>query len=185
MPESSSSCHLCHIHDHAPGSTLLRTHPLRASQTRSRNPSTSTTTLGRGNGHHSRDHVHAHHSRDHAHVHHSREHSREVDAKHAKVASALARLSERSHSLPGSRNSTLSREPEVSILPDGNVHALAHHRSHSGSDGHNSTRSRAEYNNGVLAALLETRGSGSLPPHHPHREPDLLTALPRTHNGSR
>ncbi|XP_071513631.1 uncharacterized protein [Panulirus ornatus] len=182
MPEGSSSCHLCHIHDHAPGTSLLRTHPLRASHSRSRHQSrTSTTPLPRS--HHSHAlHSHAHHSRDHDHARHSRESLREAEAKQAKVASALAKLSERSHSLPGSRGSTLSRANEVSVLPDGGD-PHGHHRGQQ--DGHGSTRSRAEYN-GVLAALLETRAA-SLPSNHTsvHREPDLLSALPHPHNNSR
>ncbi|KAK7074655.1 hypothetical protein SK128_009806 [Halocaridina rubra] len=173
MPEggSTSDCHLCHIHDHAPGSTLLRTHPLRASQ-RSRNP--STTTLHR-NGHHHHHHMNGgHHSRDNSIL-------RDTDAKTARVASALARLSERSHSLPGSRTSTLSRQNEVSVLPDGS----GHDHGHRGGDVHSLSRSQREYNN-VLSALLDSR-VGSLPSNHStvHREPDILNALPRTRNNSR
>ncbi|XP_045603580.1 uncharacterized protein DDB_G0283357 [Procambarus clarkii] len=193
MPEGSSGggCHMCHIHDHVPGSSLLRTHPLRVSHNRSRNPSKSSHTRhsrdhSRDHIHHSRDHIH--HSRDHSHHSHHSHHSRDsgsreirdAEIKQAKVASALAKLSERSHSLPGSRSSTLSRPNEVSILPD--VDAHLHHRH----DRRGSTGSRADYN-GVLAALLETRAA-SLPSHHSgsvHREPDLLTALPRTHHNSR
>ncbi|XP_053634469.2 uncharacterized transmembrane protein DDB_G0289901-like [Cherax quadricarinatus] len=201
MPEgSSSNCHLCHIHDHVPGSSLLRTHPLRVSHTRSRNHSRSSSS-GEGHphhSHHSRDHSHrsrdpSRHSRDHS--RHSRDHSRhsrdgssreirDMEAKQAKAASTLAKLSERSHSLPGSRSSTLSRPNEVSVLPDGDAHHHHHHHQHR--DRRGSTGSRADYN-GVLAALLETRAA-SLPRNHSvnvHREPDLLTALPRTHNNSR
>ncbi|XP_068245844.1 uncharacterized transmembrane protein DDB_G0289901-like [Palaemon carinicauda] len=178
MPEGvgSNDCHLCHIHDHAPASTLLRTHPLRASQSRSRNPSkSSTTTLNRN--------LHNHHHHHHDGGHHSRENGtiREADAKSLRVASALAKLSERSHSLPGSRGSSISRPNEVSILPNGSPPE----HSHRGNEIPSISRSQREYNN-VLAALLETR-AGSLPSSHSasHREPDLLNALPRTHNTSR
>ncbi|XP_066958510.1 uncharacterized transmembrane protein DDB_G0289901-like [Macrobrachium rosenbergii] len=178
MPEGggSNDCHLCHIHDHAPASTLLRTHPLRASQSRSRNPSKSSTTTLSRNLHHHHHHHHdgGHHSRDNGTI-------RDADAKSMRVASALAKLSERSHSLPGSRASTISRPNEVSVLPNGSPPE----HNHRGNDVHSISRSQREYNN-VLAALLDTR-VGSLPSSHSasHREPDLLNALPRTRNNSR
>ncbi|XP_064110983.1 homeobox protein 2-like [Macrobrachium nipponense] len=178
MPEGggSNDCHLCHIHDHAPASTLLRTHPLRASQSRSRNPSKSSITTLNRNLHHHHHHHHdgGHHSRDNGTI-------RDADAKSMRVASALAKLSERSHSLPGSRASTISRPNVVSVLPNGSPPEHVHR----GNDVHSISRSQREYNN-VLAALLDTR-VGSLPSSHSasHREPDLLNALPRTRNNSR
>ena len=170
MPDST--CHLCHIHDHAPGSTLLRTSPLRQSKTRTRFNSTSS--------HHHHNHGHSHH-----HHHNSSNEPYHRTSDIARIPSALARLSERSHSLPGSRRNSVSRHEPVSVLPNGSAEDYTRHLRSSRQDIRGSHRS---LDHGIQnQTILDTRTVGLIREPTPiQREPDLLMeTLPRSLHDSR
>ncbi|CAL4076241.1 unnamed protein product, partial [Meganyctiphanes norvegica] len=200
------NCHLCHIHDHATSSGLTRTTPLRSSQIRSRHASHSSrhepavSTLPHTHGHSSHNHSHIH-SNGHAggsnghaglplnagSLHRDTLHRQgSTRDKHERVASVLARLSEKSHSVPGSRNSTLTND-HISVIPDGHANPELSF-SYVTPDPHNPIR-RSKSHRNPFTGHLEHR-SPSLPMHVNNsdvlHEPDLLmTTIPRVPGGSR
>ncbi|RXG72256.1 hypothetical protein Avbf_07270 [Armadillidium vulgare] len=167
MPGSSvSACHMCHLHSHNQDN-LLKTSPLRNSRCRSRSSSKHRNHHGHSNSGYSttRDEV-----------------SR---VARSNSSSALARLTDNSHSLPGSRTNSLSRyHREVSIMPDGGDTYGRVMRSSS------STRS---LDTNPPMTILDARTT-SLPRistllhSHPqiHAQPDIIVnALPRSRAESR
>ena len=171
MP-GSSVCHLCHIHDHAHdhGSTLLRTSPLRHSRkSRSRHNS-------------SRSH---HHNAHHDHHHHHHDHGLN-DPYHrtdiTKLPSALARLSDRSHSLPGSRRGSISGN-DISDLPNGSAEDYVTRRMRTSRQERKNSRRSTEQ---VQPIVHSRRGSMARDTSPVHREPDLvLGTIPRVNPDSR
>lgn len=174
MPGSSvSACHLCHLHSHN-HDNLVRTSPLRQSRGKSRHSKYSTSS-------NSHRHHHGHSNSGYS----SRDEPIERMGR-SNSSSALARLTDHSHSLPGSRSNSLSRyQREVSTLPDGGD-------TYTGRGMRTSTSTRSLDLNPPLTSLLDARTT-SLPRvstslHHTqiHAQPDILVnALPRSRANSR